>query len=101
MKVSEQLLKHIASLSNPHAEAIHKTVASAFPCADPRPMHALVLAYQLGTILHELDRYGEDNAVNDGTINAILANAGGYMLIDTETDDDKLAKRMAGITENE
>jgi hypothetical protein len=91
MKVAEQLLKHIATLSEPHAKAINDAVTAAFPHADPRPMHALVLAHQLGLLLHAFDRDGGDNPIH--TVNVILARAGGYMLINTDTgktNDDKL-----------
>jgi hypothetical protein len=81
MKVAEQLLKHIATLSDPHAKAINEAVTAAFPKADSRPMHALVLAYQLGILLHAFDRDGGDNPIH--TINVILARAGGYKLINT------------------
>jgi hypothetical protein len=101
MKISEQLLKHIATLSAAHQAAIRKTVAAAFPAANPDPMHALVLAYQLGTLLHAIDKGGGDSPRD--TINAILANAGNYRLINTEpakTDDNILNKTSTGLTED-
>jgi hypothetical protein len=103
MKISEQLWKHIASLSDQHAEAIHKTVAAAFPRADPRPMHALVLAYQLGAILQELDKDDGGNPGNNSvaTINVILARTGNHRLVTdwTDRDYDDLGRILVALNE--
>jgi hypothetical protein len=101
MKIAEQLLKHITTLSDAHMGAIHKTVAADFPLADPNPMHALVLVYQLGRLLQACDRDDEDSLTQ--TINAILAKAGGYRLVDTNpanTDNDWRDKMRTDLSED-